>query len=138
MATSRRSLAKAEVNYRQLKDVPLARLPRQDRGLRLAGQRAVPADADLAGHADEAELAGLADREAVADAELGSVKAGTGTKAREAAAAGKERLERLVQPAENLLLGAEGPSGELRRSAADSLQLVCLHLVRHGDVTTAP
>src|SRR5690606_24255358 len=70
--------------------------------------------------------------------ELGRVKAGTGTEAREAAATGKERLERLVQPAENLLLGAEGPSGELRRSAADSLQLVCLHLVRHGDVTTAP
>src|SRR5690606_23579158 len=118
--------------------VPFASLPGQDRGVRLAGQRAVPADADLAGHADEAELAGLADRKAVADTEHGRVKAGTGTEAREAAATGKERLERLVDTAENLLLGAEGPSGELRRSAADSLQLVCLHLVRHGDVTTAP
>src|SRR5690606_6489420 len=118
--------------------VPLASLPRQDRRLRLAGQLAVPADADLAGHADEAELAGLADREAVADAELGSVKAGTGTKAREAAAAGKERLERLVQPAEHLLLGSERPAGESRSSTANGLQLVGLHLVRHGNVTTTP
>src|SRR5690606_31568553 len=112
-------------------DVPLAALAGEDRGLGLTRQSTVPPHLDLAGHADEAELAGLADREAVADAELGSVKAGTGTKAREtgfvaALEPGKERLERLVEPAEHLLLGSERPAGEFRSSAANGLQLVGL------------
>jgi len=124
-------------------DVPFASLPRQDRRLRLAGQLAVPPHLDLAGHADEAELAGLADRKAVADAELGSVKASTGTKAREAwfVAAlepGKERFERLVKTAENLLFGSERPAGESRSSTANGLQLVGLHLVGHRHLPTAP
>jgi hypothetical protein len=124
-------------------DVPLAVLPGKDRGLRIARQGSVPFHLDLAWDADEADAPGLAQGQAVADAELGGVVSGTGAKTREtgfvaALEPGKERLERLVETAEHLLLGAEGPSGEAVMNGACGLQFCGLHPVGDGHTLSPP
>lgn len=89
-------------------NVPLSSVAREDSGLRLAGHVAMPTNLDLTGDADKSELAGLADRHSVANAEIGGVVAVTRSEPWKtwflpAFTAREERLERLVQLAHNLL-----------------------------------
>jgi hypothetical protein len=78
----------------------------------------------------------LAQREAIADTELSSVKSGACSKAREAVASGEECLEGLITAPQHLLLGREGPTREFWRGASHGLQFVGLHRVR--DRNTLP
>src|SRR3954469_278970 len=93
-------------------DVPLAARPGEHGGCDLGISRNVPVPfhLDLTGNADDADALGLADRQPVANAEFGTVPAALGLEARESALAlldpAKEHLERLVEPADNLLFGA--------------------------------
>lgn len=108
-------------------DVPLAGLQGEDRALGLARQRAMPADLDLARDADDADLAGLSDRQAVSDAKISGVIAGAGPKPREARLraafdASEERLECLVKFAQHLLLRGARPATVLRHVAPDDRQ----------------
>lgn len=105
-------------------DVPLAGLPCQDRGLRLAGQRTVPSHLDLAGHADKSDLARLAQSKPVADPKISGVVAVAGAKAWEprlgtASNATEERLEALIKLAHHLLLGGTRPAANVRQFAPD-------------------
>lgn len=119
-------------------DVPLARVAREDRRRWLARQLTMPADFDLAWDADKAELAVLADRQAVADAEVGSVVAVTGTEARKtrrltSLATTEERLERLVELAKNLLLSRGRPAALVREVFADRRQRRDLVIAANAD-----
>lgn len=107
--------------------VPLARVAGEDHRLRLTWQIAVPAHLDLAGGADERELAVLADRHAVADAEVGGVIAVASAEPGEARrlatpAATEECLERLVEFPHHLLLSGRGPASNVRKVSADDGQ----------------
>lgn len=108
-------------------DIPFAGLARKDRTIGLGRHFAVPAHLDLAGHANDAEASGFAQRQPIADAEVCGVVAGAGAEAREtslgpALDAAKERLEALVQPTQHLLLRGAGPATLLGNVAADDRQ----------------
>src|SRR5690606_12694313 len=92
---------------------------------------------------DEADAPGLAQGQSVTNAELGGVVSGAGAKTREtgfvaALEPGKERFERLVETAENLLFGAEGPSGEAVMNGACGFQFRGLHPVGDGHTPSPP
>lgn len=118
-------------------DVPLAVLPGEDCRCRLTRQRTVPADLDLARHADETQAPALADRKAVADAHLSSVIASLGAETREAILtaldAAEERLECPIETPQDLLLGAERPAREVGAFSAHGAQLGGLHAVIERD-----
>lgn len=96
-------------------DVPFTSIPRQNRGSRLARQTAVPAGFDLAVDSDDADLAGFADGQSVADAEVCSAVAGGCAKtwkSRLGAAlnATEECPEPLIKLSQYLLLCRIGPT----------------------------
>ena len=97
----------------------------------------MPPHLNFAGHANEPDLAGFAERETVANAKLSSVKSGPCSKARETVAAGKERLEGLIEAAKHLLFSREGPPREFWGGASHCLQFVGLHLVSDRDTLPA-
>lgn len=115
------------LNLNMKDDIPPASLTGQDRALWLIGQFPVPLDLDLAGDSNKAELAGFADRHAVAHAKIGSMVASAGLKAREPGFvatlhAAKERLICLVETAKHLLLRGAGPAPLFRIVAANGRQ----------------
>jgi len=104
--------------------IPLARVARENCRRWLTRHLAVPPDLDLAGNADEADLAGFADRQPVADAKVGGVVAVTSPEARKARrlptfAATEECFERLVELTENLLLSRSRPTALVGEVFAD-------------------
>lgn len=117
-------------------DIPLAVLARQDRGLRLTGQVAMPANLDFAGYANESDLSGLAQRQPIANAELGCVEPGARPEAREAVTAAEERAERFFESAQHLLLSGEGPARQLGYPSADRFQF--RRLVAVAQALSAP
>ena len=88
---------------------------------RLTRQRTVPADLDLARHADETQAPALADRKAVADAHLSSVIASLGAETREAILtaldAAEERLECPIETPQDLLLALNDQRARSAHSA---------------------
>lgn len=114
-------------NFEVQHKVPLASIPREDRGLRLAWPCAVPADFNLARNADDLELAGLAQAHAVAEDKIGSVVTVASFETRETRrvatlAASEEGLERLVELAHDLLFCGAGPAANVRKVATDRRQ----------------
>lgn len=122
--------------------VPLASLPSEDCSLWLGRQFAVPLHLDFAGYAHDGELARLAKRQTIANAEISGLVSGGCAEPRKARLLAsldplKERLERLVQLAQNLLLGRVGPARKLWRCASRCLQFVGLVDVSEILATTA-
>lgn len=120
-------------------DIPLSGLSREDRALGLGWHLAVPAHLDLARHADDAELAGLADRQAVTDAEVRGVVANGGAEAGKTSLGtaldpSKERLEALIQLAQHLLLRSARPTAlSFRRIAPNNRQRGHLFIAAYRD-----
>jgi hypothetical protein len=109
--------------------VPFPGLPGQDRGFWLGRQFAVPADLYFARNTNETKLAGLSERQSVANAELRGMVAVAGAETGEPMAARKERSERLLQTPENLLQGREGPASEFWKLSTDRFKFIRLVLV---------
>ena len=119
-------------------DIPLAGLAGQDCRGGFARQVTVPANLDLAGNADDTDPAAFTDRQAIADTKLRRVIAGGGTEARKSAPSGEECLEGLVETAQHLLFGREGPPREFWYGTPNGLQLCGLHVVAEGYLPPLP
>ena len=107
------------------RDVPLPVRAADDRVHRLRGQRAMPPDLDEARYPDEPQPPVPADQP-VADAEVGAVEARLRAEARKARRlarlhAAEEGGEALVEPAQDLLLGAEAVSALQRSQKCPSM-----------------
>lgn len=122
-------------------NIPLVALPRQDGGLRLGRQVSMPADLDLARDADDAELAGLAKRQAVTHAKVSGMVAANGAEARKSGFgsslhASEEGTVCLVETAKNLLFGSARPAANFRHVPTQLRKMRRLRLVSQGNPTT--
>ena len=105
-------------------DVPFARVAAEDSGLGFARKRAVPTDLYLARHADEAQFTALADREPIADAEVGGMISIARLEAGKAGLCAamntaEECFVGLVEFSQNLLLRSCRPTALVRQARAN-------------------